>query len=86
MGTRRGDLLTVTFTLHNGDTIEVQDTTLAAPKHGTEAFLAFMNKDEDVIHIIKENECDQYIPFHSVLKVEVCSTQSTETYTDEMCS
>lgn len=85
MGTRREELLTVTFTLHNGDEIELQDTAVGQPAWARSAYEDFLAKEVDVILMRRDGEPDVYVPFHSILKAEVERDQGTQTYTDPMC-
>lgn len=80
MSTWKGQLLKVTFTLHNGEEVKVEDTSrLETPARAAlEQF-----KRYEIIKIA--DECDTYIPFHSVLKVEVCTEAVEEEYEDAMC-
>lgn len=84
MSTWKGNLLTVTFTLHNGDEIEVKDTSrLETPARA--AFDQFKRYEIIKLEGAGDAGADMYVPFHSVLKVEVGSEAATETYDDEMC-
>lgn len=79
MATRVNVLQTVTFTLHNGDTIEVVDT--ATSKNATSALREFLaGKTATIV-----DTTTTYVPFHSVIKVVVSATSDSTTYQDDTC-
>lgn len=79
---KRGDTLySIVITLHNGDTINLADDANNRPAKS--AFEDFKN-----YRIIKCETSDTettYIPFHSVLKVDVTTTKTQEEFEDDTC-
>lgn len=74
-------LMKVVFTLHNGDTIELQDEPgkLVAKK----AFADFMGYR--IIECITSDTETTYVPFHSVLKAVVTEERSESEFEDDTC-
>ncbi len=76
-------LKSITITLHNGDTITLQDE--AGKLYASAAFADFM-----AYRIIKCEDFEAegettYVPFHSVLKVVVTETKTETEFEDDTC-
>lgn len=81
MATRDNLLQTATFTLHNGDTIEVIDD--ANAKKATSAIRDFLAGKTATLIDASDNKT--LVPFHAVIKVEVSAKTDQTTYDDDTC-
>lgn len=74
-------LYSIVITLHNGDTINLADDANNAPAKS--AFEDF--KHYRIIKCETSDTESTYIPFHSVLKVDVTVTKSDVEFEDDTC-
>lgn len=74
-------MLKVVITLHNGDTITLQDSADKLPAKS--AFDDFMHYR--IIECETSDTETTYVPFHSVLKVDVTETKTEVEFEDDTC-